>query len=162
MILDEEVFAVILAVSIVASVIGVASVIPRATESFMALGLLDEFCRIGSYPSKAYNDSTITLCIFVYNHMGRPVYYKVVYKIGSNTTIPTNTTPSPESVLAEWRGVLNMDSNTTFKIKIPVYAKRINSTIALIFELWVWDTSSNSWKYSGVWNHLYVNVVSRE
>ncbi|ADI31976.1 DUF1616 domain-containing protein [Staphylothermus hellenicus] len=159
----EEVFAVIMAIIVVASVFAAAQVLrPRVVEPFTALGLLNENCVIGDYPREVVVGDNITLCIFVDNHMNEPIYYRVIYRIGTNNTIPTNTTPSPEPEIKEWRGVLNQGENTTFKIVVPIsYSGNTNtSRIALIFELWIYNVDSNEWIYTGRWNHLYVKPVS--
>lgn len=161
MILDEEVFAVLLALVVVASVFASAQILrPEVVEPFTALGLLNEERKIGDYPKVAVLNDTLTLYVFVYNYMGRPVYYRVVYKVGTNETLPTNSTPSAEPTIMEWRGVLGHDQNTTFPVKVPVrYPEgREPERVALIFELWTYDVESGKWVYSGRWVHLYVEV----
>ncbi len=163
MIMDSEVQAVIVALAVVASVFAAASLLrPEVTEPFEAIGLLDESCKIGYYPSELVVGGNATLCIFVSNYMGHPIYYKVVYKIGLNTTLPTNTTPSPEQAVMEWRGVLEHGGNTTFLVEVPfkppeAYAGR--DRVALIFELWNYDAERGEWVYTGRWVHLYVKPV---
>lgn len=161
LIIDDEVLAIILAVSVVASVVGVVSVLrPEITEPFTALGLLNEDCRIGYYPRTATNNSLLRLCIFVSNYMGKPIYYKVLYKIGSSETIPTNTTPSPAESVLMWVGVLGNKQDTTTPVEVPVYTREsIPNRIALIFELWLYDTESKQWVYTGRWTHLYINIT---
>jgi hypothetical protein len=163
-ILDEEVLAVVLAVTIVASVLGAALILrPEVVEPFTAIALLNEECKMGDYPRYAAEGSNLTLCIYVYNHVGKPVYYMVVYKLGSAETLPTNTTPSPQKPLASWRGVLSHGENTTFLVEVPVRAPSpgaVNAT--LIFELWIYDTSTSSWSYTGRWVHLHVQLVSAQ
>lgn len=162
MLLDDEVFAVLTAIVIVASAVAIAMVVREGyvAEPFSAIGLLDENCRIGEYPRFVRENSTVNLCLFIYNHEGKPIYWKVVYKIGSNRTLPTNTTPSPEPVLREWRGLLNHGSNTTFKIEVGIPRLQVNVTrVTLIFELWSYDVEAKTWRYTGRWVHLHVNVV---
>jgi uncharacterized membrane protein len=164
MILDEEVFAVLMAVVIIGSVLGIVNIIHISSgESFTAIGLLNEDCKIGIYPKQALENTNITLCIYVYNHMGRPVYYKVVYKIGGEKDLPTNTSPSLMPEVMSWRGVLDNDENHTFKILIPIpsYEKSFDNKTALIFELWIYDTSSDKWVYTGERVHLYIQVLKR-
>ena len=163
MILDEEVFAVVMAIVIIGSILGAVIYIrPMGSgESFVALSILNERCKMGEYPRQIIENSNITLCLSIYNHMGKPIYYKVVYKIGTNTTLPTNTTASPEKPILSWRGVVYDDANNTFLINVPVYVPGNYSPdrIALIFELWIYDTSRDEWVYTGIWNHLYVKVI---
>ncbi|PLJ76894.1 DUF1616 domain-containing protein [Infirmifilum sp. SLHALR2] len=160
MILDEEVFAVILAVVTVASVFAAAQLLrPEVQEPFTALGLLDAQCRIGDYPRRVIPGQPTDLCVFVYNHEGRPIYYKVVFRVGTNGTIPSNSTPSPELPIAEWRGALAHGENATFRVSVAVPQGFNGSRAALIFELWVYNATEGGWVYTGRWTHLYVDVV---
>ncbi len=160
MILDEEVFAVVLAVSIIGSVLGIALILrPENPEPFTAIGLLNQDCKIGEYPGNVPNGSNVDLCIYVFNNLGHTGYFKVVYKIASNETLPSNTTESPTSVLKEWRLVLAHNQSWETPVKIPVYCSTLPCRPALVFELWVHDAGSGGWVYTGRWVHLYVNVT---
>jgi uncharacterized membrane protein len=159
--LDDEVFAVLTAVVIIASVLGVAMVVrdELGGEMFTAIGLLDENCRIGDYPRYAYPNQTLRLCLYIYNHMGKPVYWRVVYKVGDNTTLPTTNTTSPRPAMAEWRGVLDHGLNATRRIEVVVGEPPVNATrVALIFELYTYNTAEGRWEYTGRWVHLYINI----
>lgn len=160
MILDEEVFAVILALAIISSVIGIAMILrPEIPEPFSAIGLLNENCKIGRYPDSAIVNTSLNLCVSIVNYMGKPVYYKVVYKIGDKTTLPSNTTPSPVMPTQEWFAVLNNKENRSMPISIIVYADEpLPRTIALIFELWYYDAARSTWVYTGLWVHRYIKV----
>ncbi|MEM4717797.1 MAG: hypothetical protein QXE81_03440 [Desulfurococcaceae archaeon] len=160
MILDEEVFAVILAISVVASVIGIAMILrPEIPEPFSAIGLLNENCKIGKYPESAISNTYLNLCISVSNYMGKPMYYKVVFKIGDNTTLPSNESPSPVEPIMEWYIVLGNKENQNILVDILVYADEpLPRTIALIFELWYYDTTRSTWNYTGLWVHNYIKV----
>ncbi len=160
MMFDDEVLAVLLAIITVASVIGAVQVMrPGVVEPFTAIGLLNQYCMIGDYPKKAIPGENITLCIFVSNYEGRPIYYKVVFRVGTNMTIPSNSTPSPEQSLGMWRGVLSHGENTTFIVSVAIPKWFNGSRAALIFELWIYNTTARGWQYTGRWVHLYVDVV---
>ncbi|MEM0471709.1 MAG: DUF1616 domain-containing protein [Sulfolobales archaeon] len=162
MLLDDEVLAVILAVVVIASILGVALTLRDyySVEPFTALGLLDSSCKIGDYPKRVIPGDNVTLCIYVYNHEGKPIYWSVVYKIGSNETLPTQEKPSSQPPIAEWRGVLSHGANETRIIVITIPKElKIGEKVALIFELWLYDAGRMEWVYSGRWNHLYVSVV---
>jgi len=159
MILDEEVFAVILAVSIIASALGIALTLrPLNPEPFTAIGLLNEDCRIGEYPKTVLNGSVLKLCIYVANYLGEPAYLKVVYKIATNTTLPNTTRPSPQPVIMEWRLVLNNGEEKEFKVSVPVHMLSNVTRVALVFELWQYSYAKGDWVYTGRWVHLYINV----
>ncbi len=160
MILDREVFAVILAIITVASIVAVTQMMrPDVVEPFTAIGLLNPQCLIGDYPRRVVLNQRIDLCVFISNYEGRPIYYKVVFKVGTNKTIPSNSTQSPEPPLTEWRGVLAHGENVTFIASVAVPKWFNGSRAALIFELWIYDTTVGGWRYTGRWTHLYVDVV---
>lgn len=159
MILDEEVFAVIMAISIVISAVGIAVVLsPEIPEPFMSLGLLNENCKMGGLPSTVMNNSVLRFCIFVSNYMNKPVLYRVDYKISEDGLLPINNTPLDLSPSKSWHGILNNKENTTMLVEVLVKSSS-SRRITLVFELWIFDTSSQSWKYTGIWNHHHVNVT---
>jgi len=98
-------------------------------------------------------------CIYVANYLGRPGYFRVVYKLATRETLPTNTTPSPESTLREWRLVLGNGENKTFLVSIPVHTLRGETRVTLVFELWLYDNSSKEWVYTGRWVHLHIDIT---
>ena len=154
---DEEVFAVILALIVVASIFTVAQIIPRNIEPFTAIGLLNEDCRIGDYPRYIIVGEPVTLCIFIDNHLGKPALLQVRMKIGSRGNLPTNTTPldAPYIVLVE----RILDNGENFTGKITFILNETGENVALVFELWRYDTTIGDWVYDGKWVHLYVNVT---
>ena len=157
MIFNDEVFAVMLALITIGSIATAALYLKSdVPEPFIALGLLNENMKIGDYPKVIVEGENITLGVFVFNYMGYPLYYKVVFKVGDNNTIPTNSTPSPNPVVEYWEGFIEHNENATFPINISL--NEVGDK-ALIFELWIYDPESNDWVYSGRWNHLYVRVV---
>jgi len=161
-VLDDEVFAVLMAIIIVGSVFAAAQLLrPSVVEPFTAIGLLNEECRIGDYPSKVFRGENITLCIYLYNHIGYPLLMQVRYKIGTNTTLPTNTTPSPMPTMLIFNKMLNHGENNTFRIEVPITVSEgfVGRRAALIFELWIYNLDQGTWVYSGRWNHLYVEVL---
>lgn len=162
MLANEEVLAVLLALVVVGSIFGAAQlIVPGGGERFAALGLLNGDCLIGPYPSRAVNNSYVDLCLYVYNHMGRPIYYRVIYRVGGTSDLPSNSTSSPAPQIGEWRGVLGDNENRTFKISAIVYSRSLPANATMIFELWIYDVNNNTWIYSGVWNHLYIEVMPR-
>jgi len=161
-ILDEEVFAVILALAIVASSIGIALTWRPFGERFVAIGLLDESCKIGVYPKTAALNQSLKLCIYVYNHMGKPIAYQVMYKVALNASqLPTTSAPSVAKPLGKWLGALDNDRDEQFFafVRIPWDRGLLGRNISLVFELWVFNTTTGSWMYSGVWGHIWVEVV---
>lgn len=158
--LDEEVFAVIIAISVVGSAISIALVLRSdIVEPFQALGMLSENLVIGDYPKIVYPMQNLTLGIFIYNHRPYPILAQVRYKIGNSATLPTNTTPSPEPTIKVYEFLVDVKKNITQRIVVPIIINRSSDRIALIFELWLYDIDRREWVYTGIWNHLYVDVL---
>lgn len=159
--LDEEVFAVITAIIVVASVFSAAMIVrPNNPEPFSAIGLLDQNCKIGDYPDFVLVGENITLCLYVSNHMGKPEAFMIVYKFGTPETLPTNSTPSPMQPLRRYYTIIDDNEDTLLKEQIPIPYKpeMIGKNATLIFELWQYDTAKNQWVYTGKWVHLHVRV----
>jgi len=155
--LDEEVFAVILAITVVGSVFAIAQIIPHSIEPFTAIGLLDAQCKIGEYPRHVIVGEPVTLCIFVDNHLGKVGLFQIRMKLGSKDNLPTNTTPLNSPTILSFSVVLGNNMNVTRKVTFTLNETGIN--VAIVFELWRYDTAVNDWVYDGKWVHLYVNVT---
>ena len=160
--LDDEVFAVLTAIIVVASVFTAALIVkPSHTEPFSAIGLLDQNCKIGDYPDFVLIGENITLCTYISNHEGSPQAYMVKYKFTTPQDIPTNTTPSGARALLRRIVVLDDKQDTTFKVEIPIPYNpgMIGRNATLVFELWKFDTVKDEWVYTGKWVHLHVKVL---
>jgi len=132
----------------------------RRSESFSAIGLLNEDCVIGRYPSFVLEGENVTLCVYVYNHMNEPEAFRVVYRLGNQSSLPTNQTPSPAPELRSIAVVLDHGQEALLREAFPVpkglAAPGGNAT--MIFELWAYDPRSGEWVYTGRWVHLHVRV----
>jgi uncharacterized membrane protein len=160
--LDEEVFAVLLAIVIVGSAVSIAVLLrPKIVEPFLAIGLLNANCKIGSYPEAVFNGQNITLCIFLHNHERIPVYLQIRYKIATPDELPTSSAPSPAKTLQVFEAVLNSGENWTRSVTVPVKVPPtlIGKRVALVFELWRYSLNNGTWIYTGRWVHLYVKVL---
>lgn len=124
---DEEVAAVFAAVIVVAVAFAVASQF-KPLEPFTALGLLGPGGKIGDYPTNVSKGEVVTLYIYVFNHMGHPVWFRVV---GRYVDSP-EAAPSPsgfyvrefflghnESAILPVRFVVN--SSGVFKAELWMY-----------------------------------------
>lgn len=158
--LDDEVFAVLVAIVVVASVFAVAQEF-RHIELFNAIGLLNIEGKIGDYPSFVLIGENLSLIVYVFNYMGRPEAFKVIYRFGSMDMLPTNSTPSHAPELWSRIVVLNHGKEALINasIPIPMDPNLIGGRATLIFELWIYDTNNNEWTYTGRWVHLHVDVV---
>jgi len=156
--IDEEVFAVLLAVIVIGSVFAAAQEFKRI-EPFNAIGLLNEDCKIGDYPSFVLIGENLTLCIYIYNHMGKPEAFKVVHRFGDPSTLPTNTTPSAAQELWSRIVVLDHGREALIRVSVPIPYRPdlVGRNATLIFELWIYRPGEG-WIYTGRWVHLHVRV----
>ena len=157
MILDDEVFAVLMAVVIVACVFSIAQMIPRDVEPFVAIGTLNEEGKLGDYPRVVVAGEPVRLQVFISNHEGKASMLRVMAKLGSKGNIPTNATFLNSSPIWDYIVVLDHGENVTVPVSLTLNEE--GSDVAIVFELWEFNTSSRSWVYTGRWNHLYVNVT---
>jgi len=159
MIIDEEVFAVILAVVIVASALGISlSVFPRHGEPFEAIGLLNEKGVIGDYPSTLPVNSSLRLNIYVYNHNGKTELFLVKTFIVPRGVLPSNTSWLNNTPTRIFYFVLQNQANTTipFEAKLDIPPGQYT----FIAELWKLNTINSTFIYTGRWVHLYFNVTA--
>ncbi|MEM2021644.1 MAG: hypothetical protein QXP80_05415 [Zestosphaera sp.] len=161
-VINDEVFAVIMALVILGSVLTTATMLrPEVTEPFTAIGLLNSECRIGDYPWYVIAGGKTDLCVYVFNYMGYPILAQVRYKVGTASDLPTNNTPSVLRSLENLTAVIAHNSENLIKVSLPVVVDEslIGKNASLILELWVYDVSKGVWVYSGRWAHLHVRVI---
>lgn len=162
-VINDEVFAVILAVVVVGSVVSVATLLrPEVTEPFVAIGLLDKDCKLGSnYPKLVRVGSDVDLCLYIFNYKGYPVLAQIRYKIGKSYEIPTNTTPANLKILKNFTRLLNHNEEVLIRARLPITVNEslAGGSITLIFELWIYDIGKGTWTYSGQWTHLHVELM---
>lgn len=156
-ILDEEVLAVLAAILVVSAVFAVAYTINygRVVEPFSELGILGSKGKIGDYPREVLVGRPFPLNVYVGNHEGRAMFYKILVKHipGSNVTPPIPVDP-----ILEVRVILQHNSSRIIPIWITLYEPMVRSR--LIFEMWVFNESIGGFAYKGIWNQLWLNVSS--
>lgn len=158
-VLDDEVLAVIAAIIIVSTVIAVVQVVNvgRVVEPFSALGILGPSGKIGDYPKQVVAGVPFKLNIYVGNYEGRTMYYRILIKLGDNSSIINETTPLLVEPLMEVRVILAHNSSQVIPVNITLDKPVINAR--LVFEMWVFNESTRAFTYHGRWNHLWLNVT---
>ena len=157
MLLSEEVWAVILAVIVVASVFAASQALlsKRVVEPFSELGVLGPTKKIGDYPKLVVAGENITLYCYVGNHMGKPMYYAVYVKVGSRET-PVD--PAPLDPVLKLYTVLEHNTSTLIPVTITLKTPGVNRRI--IFELWALNETTMSFQYHERWCQIWVNVTA--
>jgi len=159
-ILDREVLTVLAAMLVVSSVFAVVQVVNvgRVTEPFSELGILGPNMKIGDYPREVLSGVPFKLYLYVGNHEGRCVYYRVLVKVGGNRSFINETVPLDASPILEYRLILSHNSTTMIPMNITLYSQGINRR--LVFEMWIYNETLGDFTYYGRWNQLWLNVTS--
>jgi uncharacterized membrane protein len=158
-ILDEEVLAVLTAIIIVVGVFAGAQAlsIGRVVEPFSELGLLGPSGKIGGYPREAVAGMPILLNVYVGNHEGRTMYYRILVKVGDKSSTINSSIPLSAEPLTDIRVILGHNSSRIIPVNITLYEPTVNAR--LILEMWVYDEAAGGFKYHGRWNQLWINVT---
>ncbi|MEM2454512.1 MAG: DUF1616 domain-containing protein [Candidatus Bathyarchaeia archaeon] len=158
---DEEVLAVIAAIILVAAVFAAAQAFytSRVIEPFSELGLLGPAGKIGDYLKEIIAGSPLHLNIYIGNHEGKAIYYRVLVKVGDQSSIINASTPLDAEPIIDIRAVLGHGSSKVIPVDITFYKPAINAR--LVFEMWVYDELTGLFKYHGRWNQLWINVTGQ-
>jgi uncharacterized membrane protein len=156
--IDEEVTAVVVALVLVAGVMGASQLLAseRVAEPFSEFGLLGPEMKIGGYPKTVLVNETLRLYLYLGNHEGRVMYYRVLAKLGDESTKVDEAKPAEAEILAEYEAILPHGQNTTIPISLSI--KRPMNNARLIFEMWILD--GEEFRYHGRWLQLWINVTA--
>ncbi len=154
MLLDDEVKAVLAAILVVVIAFATAQYLSavKVTEPFSELGLLGRNMKLADYPSNLTVGEPALVYIYVGNHMGRPMFYRVEAKLG-NESSPVD--PSPLSPF--WTHYLLLEHNSSTVIPLH-FSVNQTGTYRLIVELWAYNETVRGFQYHKRWVHLWINV----
>ncbi len=145
--------AVLLVVALVPASLAVAA--GRTGESFSELGILGPGQKLSDYPKEVVSGQTIDLYAYVGNHVGEPMWYSVLVKVGDNST---EMDPSPASTVLRLDKVLTNNGSGTYPLELTL--SKTGPSQRIIFELWSFNSTTKRLDYTGLWTHLWVNVTS--
>ena len=153
----EKVCAAILGITIVLALISLSGIlIPiDQSESFSELGILSEQMTMDNYPSQTVANQSIHFFGYVGNHIGEPMLYTVMLKLGDNQTVE-NPTPIPP--FKEYSQVVSNSKNWVFPIDVTLNKTGINQRI--IFELWAYNQTLSRYQYQGIYGHINIDVTA--
>jgi len=159
-VLDEEVLAVIAALVLVSSVFALVQVFNagRVVEPFSELGLLGPGGKISDYPREVEAGVPFRLNVYVGNHEGKTVYYRVLAKLGDNSSVINGTVPLAAEPILDVRAVLSHNSSRVIPVNVTLYEPAVR--LRLVFEMWVYNESAGGFSYYGRWNQLWLNVTA--
>lgn len=159
--IDEGVSAVALVILLVAGVVASSQFFAnRVAEPFSELGILGPGMKIEDYPRTVLVNETFRLYLYIGNHEGRVVYYRVYVKTGSRDTFINGSVPADAPVVAFYDVILVNGENKTLPIELSLRKPMVNCR--LIFEMWVLNPETLEFSYHGRWCQLWLNVTSPE
>ncbi len=122
-----------------------------------AIAMLNENMEDRNYPTNVTVNTNITLNIEVYNFMGWVQYFFVRTKLANGTTMASDTTPSPASILQQNERIVSNGGVWRFPVQLNMTTPGLN--YRLTFELWQYDSALDAITYTGDWIHLPLNVT---
>lgn len=156
LIFSGEVWAVVVAVIVLVSIFAYTEVwyARNVIEPFSEFGILGPDMTIGDYPSNITVGETIHLNIYVANHMGKPTHYVVKVKLRDKEA---DLDPAPGSANATFEHILlyREERITPFNMTI----EKLGLNQRLIFELWLYNATSNQVEYHDRWGWIWLNVT---
>ena len=132
---DEELKAVALALIGLMGAIAVYPILAehRVVEPFSELGILGPNMKLGDYPRYLAVGQLFKLYLYVGNHEGSVEYYRVLAKVGDQSSNVSDTTPLDAPILSSWDFVLPNEANSTRPISLAMPREGFNQR--LVFEL---------------------------
>lgn len=157
--MDRDTAVLALAVVAMLGVLAaVYPILPSNGEPFSELGVLGPGQKIGGYPTSVAVGENFTLYVYVGNHEGGPDYYQVLVKEGNQGTVVSNSTAADLPPVSNYSLVLGDNSNATFPATLSMPTAGLNQR--LIFELWMFNSTTMTFGYTGLYNQIWVNVTA--
>ncbi len=152
----EQICAIILGITVIIAFFSVSGfLLPNQGEKFSELGILGPNMKLADYPSVAITSETIHLYGYVGNQMGEPIYYTVMVKLGNN-----DTAVNPASIDSINRFSQVVPSNETWTFPVDITLTKAGDKQRIIFELWLYNQTTNQNQYHGRWGQVWLNVTS--
>jgi uncharacterized membrane protein len=127
------------------------------SQPLSEVGILGPKGEFSGYPNPMTVGTNYNLTLYVANHSGGSMLYQVYEKVGSNSSVISQTTPLDAAPVATyWFAVAN---NGTITQPITVNVSSPGQDIRLVWELWYYSTPTGSWTYYGAWAQLIVNAT---
>lgn len=110
------------------------------------------------YPGNVTAGEGFLLYVGVQNGNKDAINLRVEVKIGDfSTPPPTKTVPSSLSPLKSLEFTVSPRNTSTSPLELMLNETGLNRRI--IFELYAYDAASGSYRYTGIWNQIWVNVT---
>ena len=157
--MDRETGVIALAVvTMLAVLAAVYPILPANGENFSELGVLGPGQKIADYPTTVAVGQQFALNVYVGNHEGQAEYYQVLVKEGNQATVISNSTSANLSPVRTSSLVLEDNSSSIIPVSLSMSTAGLNQR--LIFELWMFNSTTASFSYTGLFNQIWMNVTA--
>ncbi|MCW4025647.1 MAG: DUF1616 domain-containing protein [Candidatus Bathyarchaeota archaeon] len=152
----EQVCAVFLVLTILIAAVSVSGLFTNEQgEPFSELGILGSNLQLEDYPSEIIVGQTVHFYGYVGNRMGQPQYYTVMVKLGNNDT---QVNPAAVTSIQQYSQVLAHNQSWIFPIDISLTT--VGDSQRIIFELWLYNATTQQTQYHQRWGQLWLNIVA--
>ncbi len=128
----------------------------RVVEPFSELGILGPNMKLGDYPRELEIGEEFNLFLYLGNHEGRVVYYRVLVKIGDQEMNMSDTEALDVPTFRFYDQALQDQANVTLPISLQLDEAGENKR--LVFELHRYETETNGFFYHNIWAQLWLNI----
>jgi uncharacterized membrane protein len=132
--------------------------LPVREERFSELGVLGPGRTVGSYPRSVRVNQSFLLYGLVENHQRAVENYRVLAKSGNQSTVITNNTYANAPVIGTYWHILVDNQTWVFPMNLTLNHAGVNTR--LIFELWSYNATNLAFEYSGLWNQVWLDVLT--
>jgi hypothetical protein len=122
---------------------------------------------LGNYPRTVSPSFFVCLFGYVENHYGSAEYYEFLTKLGNESTQISNLTGANAPIIFTHNVLLLDNQSSIFPIgSAPNYTGSLipngetGTNLRLIFELWMYDKGTATFRYSGIFNEIWINVTT--
>lgn len=128
------------------------------SQPYSEIGILGPTGKFGGYGVNGTMTvgTSYPLELYVADHAGHSMLYEVYEKVGSQSSVISQTTPLSSPAVAVYWFALPDNGAVTQPINASVSAPGQN--VRLVWELWYYS-ASGSWAYAGSWAQIYVNAT---
>ena len=133
-------------------------ILPANGENFSELGVLGPGQKIAGYPTTVAVGQQFTLYVYVGDHEGQAEYYQVLVKEGNQATIISNSTAANLPPVLTSSLVLEDNASSIYPVNLSMSTAGSNQR--LIFELWMFNSTTTSFGYTGLFDQIWLNVTS--
>lgn len=158
--IDDEVKAIALVLIGLMAAVAVYPILAesRVVEPFSELGVIGPNGKLGDYPRELTVGQPFSLFLYVGNHEGRSEYYRVLVKLGTQSSNVSDAVAFNAPVIASWDVLLPNESNSTIPINLNVPTAGLNQR--LVFELHRLNPDVSVFVYHQRWTQLWMNVTA--